>query len=152
MVDKELAEQHYQQYHMKKRRDLAAGFTDLIEANFPCSEKEFLTLAKQAWRAWYEEATDIVIKPGPQSMKARCIEAIEAGYAALGLNPYDEPLPLGRLVKMICERVPDISKETAKKHARHWERTFEPRTHPGRMAQYRDIKHRLPALYKRPKR
>jgi hypothetical protein len=146
----------YEQSCMRMKQDLASRLTDLVEASFPCvTEQEFLTLAKQAWRAWYEVNADHLIKPGPRSVKTTCIEAIEAGYRALDLNPSREPLPLGRLVKMICERAPGISKAAARKHARLWERTFEPRTPLDRMARYRHIKHRFPVLYlplKKPKR
>jgi hypothetical protein len=122
-----------------------------------------LKLAKEAWNSAHPWA---VPQRGPKSVADPCFMAIWDGYTALpgarwlenyANGPYQdltidcyERLPIGRLIKMIRDRHPRIKVSTARKYARIWERENQPEplpAVPSRMALYRQLKTKRPALY-----
>lgn len=135
--------------------------------------KTFLALAKQAW---HEAHYDAVPTRGNPSVADKCFLAIADGFHELDMDSdycprsYEmrmageddlsipsnhQRLPLGRVVKMIRDRVPGVTVSTARKYARIWERETElgPLNTEARMTQYRRTKKTRPSLYRaaRPK-
>ena len=137
-------------------------------ARYVVDEKTFLALAKKAWRAAHYQH---IPKRGKRSVADKCFLAIVDGFDKLGMDSdycprfYEmrmggeedlsvpsnhQRLPLGRVEKMIHDRVPGIKPSTARKYARLWEREteFDSLTTKARMTLYKQLKKTRPALYK----
>jgi hypothetical protein len=139
--------------------DVAAWLASL----FP-DEKSFLRFARLCWRMAHEELRPRGRRP---ILRDRCFDAIWESLERIGavqpltatadftdvktvgkwtiVTRSHKQVPLGRLIQFIRDRMPGLSRNTAKKYAREWERANEVD------AQATPIKDRM-TLYKRVKR
>jgi hypothetical protein len=132
------------------------------------TEREFLKLAKDAWRDvnfWK------IRRRGKPSVEDECFRAITDGYHALGMasSPGDnysfdsmpeliiardedtgdhQRLPLSWIMQMLLDQVPGIEPSTARKFARMYEedQEYPPLTHAARWKLVKRMTRQFPAF------